>query len=181
MRKVIAVFLAIFSISLAQTFETYLHQDMFMLKIKKGQSVKLPLTDMYLTVVDIKDGKAYVKISPEKEKSSKVFEKSKIRMDISDVISNAVLYKKDCKTDKILDEKKFVSYEKISCWSNKEKQCKNSDVYYDEVCETYTFPVLEFGQYYTDAWAFNVSLVSDNYVVISFMPRKPDKRKVPVH
>ncbi len=181
MKKVLFSLLIIFSFAFAQKFETYKHQDMFMLKIKKGESVKLPLTDMYLTVVDIKDGKAYVKIAPKKSKTQKIFEKPEIRMNIADVIQSAVLYKKDCKTDKILEEKKFVSYEGISCWSNKEKQCKSSDTYTDEVCETYIFPILEFGQYYTNAWAFNVSLVSDDYVVISFMPRKPETRKVPVH
>ncbi|NPA54663.1 MAG: hypothetical protein GXO21_08380 [Aquificae bacterium] len=172
-----------FKIAFCET-ETYKQKNMYLLKIYKNSSAKIPSSNIYLKVEDIKDGIAYIKLysGENKEKIDKIVKEPSLSLNLKKVAKKVFLYKKDCKTDKILEKKEIdlKSIKQLSCWSKKEFQCQNSKVYTEEICETYVFPVLEFGKYYTEDWLINVSLISDNFIVFSFVPKKFHIKKAPV-
>ncbi len=180
MKKIFLSLILSFGFLFAQEFQTYKKGNIFIFKIKEGEEVKLPSTSLYLKVYDIKDGKAYIRIYDKGSGETSVIHEEKYKMPLSEVMETAYLLKKECKTDKILEKKNFLNFKALTCTSSK-KECSNANVYSEEICRTYIFPALEFGQYYTKGWAFNISAITDKYIVISFMLRKMTEKKVPVY
>lgn len=179
MRFIVLIFLMLVSVVVAN--EEYLHSQMFILKVKKEKPVKLPFTNNFLYLIKAGDGVAYVWISSDKSpKEVEKINKLKPNLFIGDILENAVRYKVDCKTGKVISSEKIKNFKDVKCSVEKEL-CKEKDFYYDERCSSKVFPIMEFGRYYTKRWGFTVSVIDNDEVVISYTTNKIEKKEVPVY
>ncbi len=183
MSRILILLLLFISLSFSEDFQQYTKQHLHILKIKKGEFVKLPETSVYITVLstDTNSGRAEVKILSEKGSVSEdEYTGEDFSLFLGKVIKNVYLLKRDCKTDSIVEKREIKSVDNITCMKNKDI-CKKKSVYTDEICETQVFPVYEFGRYFTKGWGFTVSSVGKDYIIISYSLKRKEIKKVPVY